>query len=130
MRFVHIAGSPSTIFLFLVLARPALLLCRFEHLVVSLELTFFLLNLSLCVGDILVPQMELLDHLIPPFRVPAIVTSIATIFILMENVNKGLLKGWIPIRSLFHNIKQWLGINNRNFIAAIIENLQESMKKH
>jgi hypothetical protein len=76
---------------FLVPARPALLFCRFEHLVVSLQLTFFLLNLSLCVGNILVPQMELLDHLIPPFRVSSIVTSIATIFILMENVNKGPL---------------------------------------
>jgi hypothetical protein len=72
----------------------------------------------------LVPQMEFLQLLIPPFRVPTVVTSIAIICIFMENIYKGLLKSWIPICPLFYYI------NNGNFRASIIENLQENMKKH
>jgi hypothetical protein len=60
---------------FLILGGPTLLLCCFEHLVVSLQLISFILNLRLCKGDILVPHMKLLDHSIPPFGVPTIVTS-------------------------------------------------------
>jgi hypothetical protein len=108
---------------FLIPGGPTLLLYCFEHLVVSLQLTFFILNLRLCKGDILVPHMKLLDHSISPFGVPIIVTSISTIFKFMENVNKRPLKAWIPIRSLFHYY-----INNGH--TSVIQNLQESMKKH
>jgi hypothetical protein len=66
--------------------------------------------------------MKLLNHPIPPFRVPTIVTSIPTIFKFMENINKRSLKSWILICSLFHYY-----INNGH--TLVIQNLQESMKK-
>ena len=96
MMLSQMGCSASIMHLMLIPMCPTLFLGLLKHLILSLELLLFILNLGLWKWDKWELLMEKSNSYISCFRWPSILTPIAIIVVLMKQLNKTLFESSVP----------------------------------